>query len=191
MKIIYLTKGKVAKVDDEDFDKLNSRRWCAHKTKGGRWYAQASHIVNGKFKGLPMHRFIMNTPDDMVCDHINGDSLDNRKSNLRNCTRSQNAMNRGSLRGSQYKGIYLNTHSRPGAEGKVLKYAYWKACIIVGGKRISLGSYKAEIEAAKVYDEAAKKYHGEFALLNFPEQKEKQVYCNLCITEMKMQRVAA
>jgi hypothetical protein len=107
-----------------------------------------------------MHREIINAPDDLVVDHINYNGLDNRKANLRLATRRQNSLhvirtiNPGS---SKYKGVSWNTNKKR-----------WHVQITTNGKTIRLGYFTDEIEAAKAYDQAAKKYHGDFAALNFP-----------------------
>ena len=108
-----------------------------------------------------MHREVANTPDGLVCDHINGDSLDNRKANLRSATHLQNCWNaRKSPQSaySKYKGVTFDKMRQK-----------WNAQICVNGKRIFLGTFKDETEAAKAYDSAAKRHFGEFAALNFPD----------------------
>lgn len=95
MKEINLTKGQVALVDDEDFEFLNQWKWQAHKDQHtGGFYARRGTRFMVKTITTIMHREIMNTPKDMVCDHIDHNTLNNQKSNLRNVTISQNAMNR-------------------------------------------------------------------------------------------------
>ena len=102
-----MTKGKVALVDDEDYEWLNKHSWYAQKNCSG-WRA-ARRVRKNKNEwgtGLFMHREIMNPSDDMVVDHINHDGLDNRKENLRICSQQQNLMNMKPRKGtSKYKGV--------------------------------------------------------------------------------------
>jgi hypothetical protein len=100
----------------------------------------------------------MNPPADLVIDHRNCDGLDNRRSNLRFATHAQNTLNRRKKKNavSQFRGVWFY-------KGK------WGSQISSQGKRMFLGRFDNEIDAAKAYDEAARKYHGEFARLNFPE----------------------
>jgi len=108
-----------------------------------------------------MHRQIiqLHNDNDMVCDHINGKGLDNRKANLRAATYAQNSWNRGKNRVptySKYKGVSMRKKERK-----------WEVQICVKGRRIHLGRFKNEMEAARAYDAAALKYHGRFASANF------------------------
>ena len=115
---------------------------------------------NGRRKSYRMHREVAHTPEGLECDHINGNSLDNRKANLRSATRQQNCWNSRKRRPkslSKYKGVSYNIKGRP-----------WKAQLIVDGKRIYLGCFDDQKQAAREYDKAARKYHGDFAALNFP-----------------------
>lgn len=109
-----------------------------------------------------MHREILNLDkgDNSIVDHINGEGWDNRKSNLRIVTSKQNSENaRAQSRTSVYKGVYLPTPK-------------WRASIRVGGKKIALGTFNSEEQAALAYDEAARKYF-DCPTLNFPKEGER------------------
>jgi hypothetical protein len=106
-----------------------------------------------------MHREILNAPAGVFVDHKDGDGLDNRKENLRIVTSAQNQQNRRKISRkttSKYKGVYFRRENK--------KYC---ALICCKGKRMHLGYFDNEIDAAKAYDQAAKKFFGEFARLNF------------------------
>ncbi|MFA5934997.1 MAG: AP2 domain-containing protein [Candidatus Paceibacterota bacterium] len=156
MKEILLTQGKVALVDDEDFKRLNRYKWYAAKM-GDTFYALRAIIVNKKQIIHRMHWSIMKGKG---VDHIYHNGLDNQKDNLRFCTKSQNGMNRKPNRNSKspYKGAQWDK-----VQNK------WRCAIVVNKKSIYLGVYVNDIDAAKAYDKAAKKYFGEFAYINFPE----------------------
>lgn len=156
MKTINLTKGYVALVDDDDFERLSQYKWMAHEKKTNT-YARRNKSVNGKVKTIIMHRFIMGAPDDMQIDHIDGNGLNNQKSNLRICTIDENLRNKGKIEGTlyKYKGLsWCKTKNR------------YKASINFNGKKISLGRFKTQEEAALAYNKAAIELHGEFARLN-------------------------
>jgi hypothetical protein len=141
-------RGLVALVDDEDFDFLNKFRWSVYACAGGP-YARG-RAINGKH--TKMHRLIMNTPLGLECDHINHDTLDNRKSNLRNCTRSQNMLNQKKKKGSsRFKGVSW-----------CKKDGRWLARLSIGGDQIHIGSFKYEEEAFEAYKSKAKEAYGEF-----------------------------
>ena len=157
---IKLTKGEYAIVDPEDFERLSQYKW--HCTNYG--YA-ARKIPKGLRKGseqsIMMHRELCPVPDGMWVDHINRKRNDNRRANLRPVTRQQNCWNsRQNRRKSktQYIGIHFNKNRRK-----------WQVQLTVNGRQRGFGYYADETEAAKAYDEAARKYRGEFAVLNFPD----------------------
>ena len=158
MKEIPLTKGLVAIVDDEDYDFINQFKWCADD-RGGYCRAMRGIHCGKKYTTQRMHRLLLNPPKGMEVDHINHNGLDNRRCNLRICTHAQNQHNQQKQRRrklSQFKGVSL-----AGTDVK------WRAFIHLDSRFLSLGYFHSEIDAAKAYDEAAKKYHGEFANLNF------------------------
>jgi len=157
MKEIKLTQGKVALVDDEDYDFLMQWKWFATKAKL-TYYADRCLWINKSCRHLSMHRFIMNAPIGKEIDHINHNGLDNQKSNLRICDKAENNRNRTAIGKSKYLGVYFEYH------GGIL---YIRASIRTGNKRIFLGSFKTEEEAALAYDKAAIIYHGNFANTNF------------------------
>ena len=162
---IPLTRGKYTIVDPEDYDRLRKYKWYAQKNVH-TFYAVRS-LTNGKKekrKNAYMHHLVINIPDGMFCDHINHNGLDNRRANLRPVTLTQNVWNRRKFKKpsrSKYKGVDWSTEMKR-----------WRARIRVNGKRIYLGSFKHEIEAAKAYDRAAAKYHGQFAALNFKSSRK-------------------
>jgi hypothetical protein len=157
MKSITLTMGKVAQVSDHRFTELNKRKWRAH-WNGWNWHAATT--INGK--NVYLHRYIMGVTDSrVIVDHKDGDGLNCQDGNLRICTTSQNGMNRGkqSDNKSGYKGVCWDKNKRK-----------WMATIKLNQKNIFLGRFDNPIDAAKAYDEGARKYHGPFARLNFEKK---------------------
>lgn len=154
MKEIQLTQGKVAIVDDEDFEELSKHKWCARRSRKTFYAGRNVRDKNGKRYTVLMHRIIMKTIDGLETDHTNGDGLDNTRANLRVCTRSQNARNRGKQRDntSGFKGVFFKN-----ARGK------WRAQIRVGGKQTNLGDYSTAEDAYRAYCDACIKFHGDFA----------------------------
>lgn len=154
MKTIKLCTNKEVIVDDEDYDYLNRWKWGQNSSG----YARRTIYVNKKYKTLLMHRFIINAPEGKEVDHINGNKLDNRRENLRLVSRIQNSQNKKAQTNTNnlYKGYYKENR------GKRL----YVVEIIVNTKKIYIGKYSTELEAAKAYNDAAVKYFGEFAKLN-------------------------
>ncbi|MCJ7828762.1 MAG: AP2 domain-containing protein [Dehalococcoidia bacterium] len=162
MKTIPLTQGKFAIVDDCDFEWLNQWKWIATwDEKRDYW-----RVVRKEDKEtIYMHRAILGLEknDGIKSDHKDHNGLNNQRYNLRKCTDTQNRYNQKPQRwhSSKYKGVSWSK-----------KEKRWKARITYNSKDYRLGCYKNEIDAAKVYDIAAKKLFGEFAYLNFPKEKQ-------------------
>ena len=156
MKMIVLTRGKYALVDDDNYEWINQWKWCAAKW-GNSYYAIRALRENGKQETVYMHRVILRAQHKHHCDHIDGDGLNNTVSNLRLCSRAENYINRRKYisNTSGYKGV---SWYKPDSK--------WLARIGVGGKRIFLGYYDDKVDAARAYNDAAKNYHGKFAHLN-------------------------
>lgn len=160
-KSIPLTKNLTAIVDDDDYEWLMRYKWTANEKSPGRYYAiRFGKASEGDLarRNLPMHRQILNAKSGQVVDHINGNTLDNRRNNLRLATTSQNNMNRGRQRNntSGYMGVSWHAPSK--------KYQCY---IKVNRKHIPLGYFHDARMAAITYDLAAKQYRGEFAKTNF------------------------
>ena len=149
MKTITLSNGQIALVDDEDFGFLSQYRWYLSVQK----YAAR---MSGR-KQLYMHRVIMGNPPGKEIDHINYDGLDNRKQNLRVCEhreniRAQRRTNRGT---SQYRGVHFDA-------SRITQRNKWAAKIMVDRKTIHIGRYATEKDAAWAYQQAARRYFGNF-----------------------------
>lgn len=148
--VVPLTQGLFTIIDDEDLNLLGNREWHAVCTNGC-FYARDKD-------GNYLHRIITNCPIDKLVDHVNGITLDNRKGNLRICTYSQNSRNSVIKENNQtgFKGVCFHKNITSGKPYQARIYND-------EGKRVSLGYYASAEEAAKVYANAAKLEHGEFA----------------------------
>lgn len=149
-KLIRLPQGKFCIVDTEDYEYLNQWKWDI---------SPLGYVTRAWIR---IHRVIMKAPDDMEVDHINGDLLDNRKCNLRICTHAQNSKNRKPNKNgkSKFKGVTWREEKKKSTSRR------WRVRISIDGKRIHVGDYITEREAAIAYNNAALKYHGEYARLN-------------------------
>lgn len=151
-RLIPLTKGRVAIVDEQDFERLSAFKWCVQSTPKGNLYASRH---DGDTMVL-MHREILGVPDDINVDHRNWDGLDNRRDNLREATQARNSLNHPGhkVKVSRFKGVYFHRQNQN-----------WVASF----RHKHLGCFATEEEAASAYDAAAFKADPEFAYLNFPE----------------------
>jgi hypothetical protein len=162
MKLIPLTKGRDALVDDLDYPWLSQLRWC---------YSSDGYAVNyyrdeyGKYHRRSMQRMIMArmleqfVPTDLQVDHINHNRIDNRRENLRLATRSQN---------QAYKKLQVNNST--GYKGVIWHNGKWEVRIRYQGRKLYLGRYGDPIQAAMIYDGAARLLYQEFAGINFPDR---------------------
>lgn len=205
MKKIRLWKNKdelsdkYTLVDDEDYEKVveakdkrgKPKKWYCHNNGGAR----TDYAMNGN-RTDSIHRLVMGNPKGMCVDHINGDTLDNRKENLRVCTRSQNSQNQKIKSHSQsgYKGVYevKKPNRCKYVSKKTGKVTYYESmpkkrfrAYLGGGQGkslVRLGDYATAEEAAEVRDKKALEIHGEYARLNFPDKREQY------LEEMKNER---
>ncbi|MGA2323912.1 MAG: HNH endonuclease [Sedimentisphaerales bacterium] len=158
---IYLGEGKWAILDQKDYYRLRIFKWVVYGNGTNLYAVRLQFTESNKTSTVYMHREIMNPPAGLVVDHKNCDGLDNRRSNLRFATQAQNTRNRRKKKNavSQFRGVWFH-------KGK------WGSQICSQGKRMFLGRFDNEIDAARAYDAAARKYHGEFARLNFSESAD-------------------
>lgn len=150
MKTIQLTQAQVVKVSDEDYEELNRYKWVACRRSNSNEFVATRTIF--------MSRQITNAPTGMVVDHINGDSLDNRRENLRICTEAENQHNRKKNKNGHplYKGIHWNKRS-----------CKWQARIGINGRDHHIGYFNSDQDAALAYDTKAREAYGKFAKTNF------------------------
>lgn len=167
--------GRVAIVDAVDADIVGKAKWSAIVPDANRDRGDEVHLTeyavtnnrSGLFDGFPtrpfLHRVIMGITDRRVqIDHINRNGLDCRRSNLRICSQQENVFNTRphKVSTSRFKGVYWYSSAKR-----------WRAVIRPCGKHVHLGTFTSEADAAIAYDNAARKFFGEFAYLNFPDRK--------------------
>lgn len=154
---VPLTSNKWSLVDADDYERVMVRGWCASRQERKGvvyWYATATT----KLDKIRLHRFILCPERGVLVDHRNGDTLDNRRQNLREATRAQNAMNRKATTGRPFKGVTVCKRT-----GRFIAH------LAVGGRWVNLGRFDTQEEAARAYDAGARIHFGEFARTNFSE----------------------
>jgi hypothetical protein len=156
---LVLCTGESLLIDDEDYELISQYTWNAFPCKRTTYARTNSSRKLGKRHTVLLHRLIMNAPEGYEVDHINGNGLDNRKENLRVCTKSGNMRNKQaniSHKSSKYKGVSLHRQANK-----------WRVRLSCNGTYIHVGLFSNEEEAAKAYDKVALEYFGEFAKTNF------------------------
>jgi len=157
---IYLGEGEWTILDQEDYYHFREFNWRLFGNGCNLYAVRDAKIEPKRTRTVYLHREILKAPKGLLVDHRNGNGLDNRRGNIRLATYSQNNCNRRRDKSkctSRYHGVYYEKQKRK-----------WVARIYYKGKSLWLGGFDNEIDAARVYDAAAKKYYGEFAHLNFP-----------------------
>jgi hypothetical protein len=156
---IPLTQGRVALIDPEDWPLVRRYTWHAKLENGGLWYAATTIRVGGQKRTLKMHDVILGVRPGEMADHIEpGETLDNRRSNLRVCSNAQNQQNTDSRGGSsQFKGVSWSARKKK-----------WLVQFRCHGQYHFVGYFADEEAAARAYDQAIAPLAGDFARLNFP-----------------------
>jgi len=153
ISIIYTKENFKIIIDTEDLCKVKNMYWRI----GSKGYAICDKTINKKNIRIMMHRLIVNTPEGLYTDHINHNTLDNRKCNLRICNKSQNAMNATFNKKCKSKVRGVDYHIRDKA---------WRARITVYGKTLELGLFKNKNDAIKARKDAEILYFGDYAFNN-------------------------
>lgn len=166
---IPLSRGKVARIDDEDAALVAGFKWWAHQGNDGHgWYARGYPLNSPTNRSqIMMHNLILGVHAGTLVDHLDGDGLNNTRANLRPATRAQNAQNQHIRSDNQtgFKGV-----GRSQRHGRL--YPRWRAKITIEGRTLHLGYFASPAQAAEAYDEAARRHFGRFARVNFPRASE-------------------
>lgn len=163
MKELHTRNGAIILVSDCDFELVNAYVWTTLKR------SHTTYAIHARKKTTLMHRLIMKPGADQVVDHIDHNGLNNQRSNLRLCSRAENARNnQGKRDRAGYKGVYRSGNS-------------WQALINVAGKLRALGRFKNPEDAARAYDKAAREHFGAFATTNFGPESHNTSYVNSTI----------
>ena len=158
MKTIPLSQGKIALVDDGDYEGLMKHKWSA-TNHGHTFYAIRHERVDGKQVSILMHRQILGCNRGQQVDHRDRDGLNNTRANIRPCSASQNHMNTMWGRGkSGYRGVIWDKRG-----------GVWVVRVKLNGRQKNIGYFDDAASAARAFDVAAVEHYGEFAILNFPE----------------------
>lgn len=157
---IPLSKGHFALVDEADYPLVSRFKWSYDKNG---YVVRRMPVAPKRYKKISLHRWLLNAQPGQIVDHADGNPLNNTRTNLRLCNGSQNSVNR-----RRQPSRVGRSASRYRGARKELNSKNWGAMITCKGKRIYLGSYPTEEDAAKAYDAKAIELFGEFAVLNFP-----------------------
>lgn len=160
--------GHYATVSESDLDKISQYKWRLHN----EGYA----ITKVRQKTVRMHRLIMDAPAGAEVDHIDGDPLNNSRENLRLCNRAQNMANRRKFTRGKSASKFIGVSPLRGKTTTT-----WCARIRIDGKNTHIGSYPTEETAARAYDDFARRVHGQFARLNFPNGR--CFYCGTALCD--------
>lgn len=163
MRIITINSPKFGShevfVDDADYERIVSFKWVVRIRRGAKYALRNIRTADCR-SSREMHKEIMgDLPKGFVWDHRDGNGLNNCRSNLRPATRSQNNFNvhRQPIFSSRYRGVWWDSLTQR-----------WRSKIVFNGKKVHIGYFKDEMQAAVARDIACLKHHGEFAVLNFP-----------------------